>query len=91
MAGSQVDHTDVGQSVEHQLHPERGQQETEYLLGDQHPARVQLAADLYCPAETAMSNASTAISTPTPTASTAIELASADKVTRTTIPAGLSR
>jgi hypothetical protein len=51
VTGSQVDHADVGQSVEHQLHPERSQQETEHLLGDQHPARVQLAADLHCPAE----------------------------------------
>ena len=51
VTGSQVDHTDVGQPVEHQLHPERCEQETEHLLGDEHPARIQLAADLYCPAE----------------------------------------
>ena len=46
-----MDHADIGQAVEHQLDPERGQQKTEYLLGDQHPARVQLAADLHRPAE----------------------------------------
>src|SRR5215468_7955257 len=47
VTGGQVDHADVGQSVEHQLHPERSQQETEHLLGDQHPARIQLAGDLH--------------------------------------------
>jgi hypothetical protein len=36
----QVDHSDVGQSVEHELHGERGEQEAEYLLGHQHPAGV---------------------------------------------------
>src|SRR5215470_4602507 len=48
---------------------------------------------LTCTAQrnTTTSNASTVTSTPTATASTATELASADKVTRTTIPAGLSR
>src|SRR5262249_33044232 len=48
---SQVDDADVRQSVEHQLHPQRGEQEPEHLLGHQHPARVQLAADRRGPAE----------------------------------------
>jgi hypothetical protein len=33
------------------LYPQRSQQEAEHLLGHQHPARVQLAADLHRPAE----------------------------------------
>ena len=50
MAG-QVDHAQVGQSVQRQLHAERGEQESEHLLGHQHPAGVQVAADLDGPAE----------------------------------------
>ena len=42
---SQVDNADVRQSVEHQLHRQRGEQETEHLLGHQHPAGIQLVAD----------------------------------------------
>ena len=33
------------------MHGERGEQEAEYLLGDQHPAGVQMVADVHGPAE----------------------------------------
>jgi hypothetical protein len=80
VTGSQVNHADVGQSVEHQLHPERGEQETEHLLGTSIRFSSSLLLTCTAPRKTMMSNASTAI-----------ELASAYKVTKTTIPAGLSR
>ena len=40
-----------GQAVEDQLHGDRGDQEAEDLLGDQHAVLVQLLADLVRPAE----------------------------------------
>src|ERR1035441_9166533 len=47
----QVDHADIRQPGEHQLHRECGEQEAEHLLGHQHPARIQVAADVSGPAE----------------------------------------
>jgi hypothetical protein len=70
----EVDHADVGQSVEHELHPERGQQKRNTFS----VTSIRLASSLLltCTAQrkTITSSARTATSTPTATASTAIEL-----------------
>jgi hypothetical protein len=80
-----------GQAVEDELDPDRGDEEAEDLLGDQHAALIQLGSHVVRPAEdeTSISSTTTRVATATKNAPT--DFVSAEIVTRPTMPTGLSR
>jgi hypothetical protein len=47
----QMDHSDIGEAVQGELHAESGQKKSEHFFSQEHPARVEMVADPARPSE----------------------------------------